>query len=123
MYRYFELLLSSKAQIAFLRKELSEKEMSKHEADILSVFVIQVQQQLQQQEEKVQHRQLKKEEQLKKKGQQQLKDREQQPEPKRKEKGLKENEDEGVEQEQYKEHKQANFDGEAHFIQHQERKE
>ena len=109
------VLLSSKAQIAISRKELSKKEMPKHEADILSVFVIPVEQQLQQQEEKVQHQQLKKE-------QQQLQDREQQ-QPKKKEKELKEKEDEEVEQEQYKEHKQTRFDGEAYFIQHQEQKE
>ena len=56
--------LFCKAQIAFLRKELSEKEMPKYEVDILSIFATQVQQRLQQQEEKEKQLQLKKLEQL-----------------------------------------------------------
>ena len=87
--------LFSKAQIALLRKELSEKEMSKYEVDILRIFATQVQQRLQRLEEKEEQQQLKKQELLKKK----------------------------MEQQQHKEHQLPHFDGEAEFLQHQQGKE
>ena len=103
LYQYFKLPLFSKAQIAFLQKELCKEEMSKHEADVLSVFATQVQQQLQQQEETVQQQQLRKKELW------QLKEKEEQ-------------DGEQMEQQQCKEHQQPQFDGEAYFIQDQEEK-
>ena len=43
-----------KAQIALLREELSEKKMTQSEADILSIYITELQQRLQEQEEKEQ---------------------------------------------------------------------
>ena len=92
----------SKAQIALLRKELSEKAMPKPEASILSLYFTQVQQRLQQQEEKEQQHQLKENE-----LQQQLKEKEQK---------LKEKEEllvEEMEQQRNKKYQKPRFDGEA----------
>ena len=91
MYLIFTVIpLFSKAQIAFLRKELSEKEMPRYEVDILSIFATQVQQRLQQQEEKEKQLLLIK-----------------------KQKQLMEEKEQRVEQ---KEHQQPRFRGEAKFF-------
>ena len=91
----------SKAQIAFLKKELSEKEMSKIETDILREYATEVQQQLQQQEEKEQQQQRKKQQQLEKKKEPHVEKMEKQP---------------------YKEHHQPQIGGEAYFIWDQAKK-